>query len=312
MADKPQAALPAVPPVPHGEQVESKVRALATLIASMEGAVIHHRSERLTAMVVVVEGRVIDAIAEIPDGVVKGVEVLDELADVPVAELRVTRVHTRLARVLPAYWRAPGAAREVVEGFLRPGRRGAIAVTAPSGTGVLLFDEEGVVASYRDGEHSPGADALEQLLDDPQAVISARADSMPAAAPRPAPAEAAGGQHRYQGQAPQAPPIPQQPPPPPDAVGGSPSGPPQHRPGMAPQDGQFEARRQVIIQMVRNRLQRLAGPVEEQFQGADTTEELLAAAERVRTMQIRMVNPLTLQGIAQDAVAVARGELPSA
>lgn len=309
MADKPQAALPAVPPVPHGEQVESKARALATLIASMEGAVIHHRSDRLTAMVIVVEGRVIDAIAETQDGVVKGVEVLDELADVPMTELKVTRVHGRLARVLPAYWRAPGAAREVVQGFLRPGRRGAIAVTAPSGTGVLLFDEEGVVASYRDGEHSPGTDALEELLDDPQAVISARADSMPVAPPRHAPGDPTGGQQRQPGQAP----LPPQPPAPPEAFGGSPTTQPAPRPLAAPQhDGQFDARRQVIIQMVRNRLQRLAGPVEEQFQAAGNMEQLQAAAERVRTMQIRMVNPLTLQSIAQDALAIARGELPTA
>jgi hypothetical protein len=319
------AALPAVPPVPLGERVQPKARGVATLIAGLESAVIDHQSDDLRAMVVVVNGKVIDAVAETRDGVVKGIEVLDELADLGVNDLKVTRVEARLAQVIPAYWRAPGASREVIQSFIRPGRRGAIAVTAPRGTGVLLFDEKGVVASYRDGAQQPGGSALDELLDDPDVVLSARSDAMP-----PGASEAAATEHPP---AQAEPPVQRPPAPPEQSQGGGfppPARPPQPPPGTpgpmgrpfgpppapnvappAPPNPEFDQRQQAIVAMVRQRLQRAAGPVEEQFQSARSIEDLVVAAERVRNLQLRMVNPLTLQGIADDAGAIARGERPT-
>jgi hypothetical protein len=335
---KPSAALPAVPPAPRGERVQPTARGLATLIAGLDSAVLSHRSEGISALVIVLEGRVIDAVAEAGRGVVKGVEVLDELTEVEVGALEVTRVEPRLARVLPAYWRAPGAAQEVVQSFIRPGRRGAIAVAAPGGTGVLLFDEQGIVASYRDGEHKPGTGALDELLADPNVVLSPRADAMPATqgpstdgrsttaaqapppppstAPAPPPSVSPPPQAPPQRPEPR-PPLSQQVPPPPLRTGpppppqpGPPPPPPPGRPPLSAEGSPVEARRQEIVELVRARLQRLAGPVEEPFQNAKSIDDLLAASERVRTMQLRMVNPLTLQGIAEDAAAIARGERP--
>lgn len=303
MAIKPRGGLPAVPPAPRGEQVRSRARGLATLIAGLDSGVIDHRSAELAAMVVVVEGRVIDAIAQTPQAVVKGVDVLDELIEVQVDALQVIRVEPRLAHVLPAYWRAPGAAREIVRSFIRPGRRGAIAVAAPSGTGVLLFDENGVVASYRDGEQKPGSDALDELLADPDVVLSARTDA-PAAAP---PSQDNGRAASAAAQPPQPAALPQRPlPGPPPMPTQGPTA------GAGPQQVQLEARRQAIVEMVRSRLGRLAGPVEQLFQAARSIDELVVAAGRVRDVQLRMVNPLTLQGIAEDADAIALGEPPKA
>jgi hypothetical protein len=323
---KPPAALPAVPPAPRGERLHPTARGLATLIAGLDSAVLDHRSDGISALVVVLEGRVVDAVAETARGVVKGVEVLDELTEVEVGSLEVTRVEPRLAKVLPAYWRAPGAAQEVVQSFIRPGRRGAIAVAASSGTGVLLFDEQGVVASYRDGEHKPGTDALDELLADPEVVLSPRADAMPApsaaasdgrasaippASSQPPPAPPQPAQALPAEPRPPIMPPPPQPGPPPLGRGAPPPPPqPGPPPPPGPPPGPLEARRQDIVVLVRSRLQRLAGPVEEPFQNARSIDELMAAAERVRTMQLRMVNPLTLQGIAEDAAAIARGERP--
>lgn len=355
MDAKPSAHLPAVPPAPTGDRVQPTARGLATLIAGLDSAVLNHRSDDFSALVVVLEGRVIDAVASTNRGVVKGVEVLDELTDIEVGSLEVTRVDPRLAKVLPAYWRAPGAAREVVDSFIRPGRRGAIAVAAPGGTGVLLFDEEGIVASYRDGEHKPGTAALDELLADPNVVLSPRADAMPAGGAAPGdgrPATATPGPTAAPPPPPQPPPAPPSPrpapepvpplaearppvapvppppppgsrsgpvppppqpgPPPPPLQGGPPPPPPMPPPAppAAPDASPFEARQKEIVELVRSRLQRLAGPVEEPFQNAKSVDDLLAASERVRTMQLRMVNPLTLQGIAEDASAIARGERP--
>jgi hypothetical protein len=320
MAAKPSAALPVVPPAPKGERVQPKARGLATLIAGLESAVIYHGSEQLVVMVLVVSGRVTDAIAEGPNGVVKGIEVLDELADVEVDKLEVTRVEPSVARVLSTYWRAKGAAREVVQSFIKPGRRGVIAITAPSGTGVLFFDENGIVAGYRDGEHKPGRDALDGLLDDPDVVLSVRADAMPAGPP---PSD--NGRQQVATPSPVAPPVPEappspaQPPPSPPTPPPGPPPKPQAAPPPAPSptavadpraQAQLEGRRQAIVEMVRARLGRLAGPVEQLFQPAQSIEELVAASDRVRAMQLRMVNPLTLQGISEDAGAIARGEPP--
>jgi hypothetical protein len=293
---------------------------VATLIAGLESAVIGHQSNELRAMVVVVNGKVIDAVAETREGVVKGIEVLDELADLGVNDLEVTRVEARLAQVIPAYWRAPGASREVIQSFIRPGRRGAIAVTAPRGTGVLLFDEKGVVASYRDGAQQPGGSALDELLDDPDVVLSARSDAMPPGAFE-SPAEQPPAQAEAPPPRPQAPPEqpqgggfqPARPPQPPPGPAARPFGPPPapNAPPPAPPNPEFDQRQQAIVTMVRQRLQRAAGPVEEQFQSARSIEDLVVAAERVRNLQLRMVNPLTLQGIADDAGAIARGERPT-
>jgi hypothetical protein len=71
-----------------------------------------------------------------------------------------------------------------------------------------------------------------------------------------------------------------------------------------------DGRREAIVELIQARLQRLSGPVEEPFKSAHSVDDLLAAADRVRGMQLRMVNPLTLQGIADDAAAIARGERP--
>lgn len=178
MDPKPDLALPAVPPAPSGERIEARARGLAGLIAAQESAVIHHQSDRLTAMVIVLNGRVVDAVAQTNTEVVKGVDVLDELAEVPVADLEVIGVSPRLARALPIYWRAPGATRELVGTLVQPGRRGAVLAVSPThGTGIVVFDERGIVASFVGGEMRE--EAIDELLNDPATVVSPRLEPRP-------------------------------------------------------------------------------------------------------------------------------------
>jgi hypothetical protein len=178
MDQKPELSLPAVPPPPNGERVEIRARGLAGLIAGQESAVVYHRSERLTAMVIVLNGRVVDAVADTNGEVVKGVDVLDELGEVPVAELQVIGVAPRVARALPVYWRAPGATKELVTTLVQPGRRGAILASSPTrGTGIVVFDERGIVASFVNGEVRE--EAIDELLDDPATVIAPRVEARP-------------------------------------------------------------------------------------------------------------------------------------
>ncbi|MGH7921919.1 MAG: nucleoporin [Candidatus Dormibacteraceae bacterium] len=175
MDEKLDLSLPAVPPAPAGERIEPHARGLAGLIAAQESAVVYHRSDRLTAMVIVLNGRVVDAVAETRTEVVKGVDVLDELGDLAIAELQVIGVPSRLARALPVYWRAAGANREIVDALVRPGRRGAVLASSPAhGTGVIVFDERGVVASFVDGEMRD--EAIDLILDDPATIIAPRAE----------------------------------------------------------------------------------------------------------------------------------------
>lgn len=176
MDQKLDLSLPAVPPPPDGERIEARARGLAGLIAGQESAVVYHRSDRLTAMVVVLNGRVVDAVAQSKTEVIKGVDVLDELGDVPVADLQVIGVPPRLARALPVYWRAPGATKELVGTLVQPGRRGAVLASSPTrGTGIVIFDERGIVASFADGQMRD-EHAIDEILDDPASVIAPRVE----------------------------------------------------------------------------------------------------------------------------------------
>ena len=182
MDQKLDLSLPSVPPPPTGERIEVRARGLAGLIAGQESAVVYHDSEPLTAMVIVINGRVVDAVAETKGKeVVKGVDVLDELGEVPVADLQVIGVTPRLARALPVYWRAPGATKELVATLIQPGRRGALLASSPTrGTGVVVFDEHGIVASFVNGEVRE--EAIDELLDDPATVIAPRVEPRPGGA----------------------------------------------------------------------------------------------------------------------------------
>lgn len=176
MDQKLDLSLPAVPPAPAGERIETHARGLAGLIAAQESAVVYHRSDRLTAMVIVINGRVVDAVSESRTEVLKGVDVLDELGDLNIAELQVIGVSPRLARALPVYWRAPGATSEIVSALVKPGRRGAILASSPThGTGVIVFDERGIVASFRDGSLQAG-ETIDEIFDDPETVIAPRVE----------------------------------------------------------------------------------------------------------------------------------------
>lgn len=326
MDAKPELAFPAVPPPPEGDRLEPRARGLAGLIAGLDSAVVYHRSEQLTAMVIVIGGRVVDAIAEGGGEVVKGIEVLDELSDVPVATMQVVGVEPRLARSLPVYWRAPGATREVVEALVRPGRRGAVVVSSYThGTGMVVFDEKGVIATFLDGEQRE--DALEAVLADPDAIVSARAEPQTAESgtepapdrwrgtPTPEPVGAGPedysssprswvppGQPRtaeyaqeYAGSTAYAPgPTQQYPPPPPDEG--------------ADGNGALEQRKQAILDLLQRQLGRHAEAVATPFRSATTTEALIEAADGLRGAQVRLVSSSTLQSLAQEAGSIARGD----
>lgn len=329
MDAKPELAFPAVPPPPEGDRLEPRARGLASLIAGLDSAVVYHRSQQLTAMVIVIGGRVVDAIAEGGGEVVKGIEVLDELSEVPVATMQVIGVEPRLARSLPVYWRAPGATREVVEALVRPGRRGAVVVSSYThGTGMVVFDEKGVIATFLDGEQRE--DALEAVLADPDAIVSARADPQPAetgtepapdrwrGTPAPEPVGAGPEDYassrswvppsqprstsyaqEYAGSAayPTGAPGQQYPPPPPDDG--------------ADANGALEQRRQAILDLLQRQLGRHAEAVAQPFRSASSTDALIEAADGLRGAQVRLVSSSTLQSLAQEAGSIARGDQPS-
>ena len=183
MDQKLDLSLPAVPPPPEGDRIEARARGLAGLIAGQESAVVYHRSDRLTAMVVVLNGRVVDAVAQTKTEVIKGVDVLDELGDLPVGDLQVIAVTPRLARALPVYWRAPGATKELVGSLVQPGRRGAVLASSPTrGTGIIVFDERGIVASFADGQMRD-EHVIDEILDDPATVIAPRVEPRPGRKP---------------------------------------------------------------------------------------------------------------------------------
>jgi hypothetical protein len=342
MDQKLDLSLPAVPPRPTGDPIEVRARGLAGLIAGQESAVVYHRSDRLTSMVVVLNGRVVDAVAQTATEVIKGLDVLDELGDVPVADLEVIAVAPRLARAIPVYWRAPGATKELVGALVQPGRRGAVLASSPThGTGIIVFDERGIVASFAEGEMREES-AIDEILDDPATVIAPRVEPRagqkpvdlhpaevapepapvaPGPAPAPAPpsqfeaAPAAGGQA---GQF-QPPAISPASPygAPGDAFGAwgpsdfvSPSVPTASPYGAPAAASQLDQRRQAIVDLLQRELGRHAESVSAPFRNAPTLEALQGAAQALAQETVRLISPTRMQNLSLQATAIARGEQP--
>ena len=274
------SGLPVLPPVPAGPEPFFRARGLAALIAALDDAIISHRAPAGDAIVVVVGGRVVDAIA-VPAGrpPLVGLEALNVLGPADSANLRAAAVERRLALSLPSYWRepdrlAPVPARWVdpaglIEAEIRPGRRGAIVLRSPTDLGVALFDESGLVAAYSQSRPEPGPlDTLAALLANPETVVHARIADASAQAGGKAPARQ-------------------------DAVPALPD--------------PIERCRGEIVRMAQSALHLHSDGVAARFRAAPaTTQGLLLAAEEVRAMRMRLVSPATFADIADEAERIVR------
>lgn len=338
MDQKLELSLPAVPPPPDGDRVEVRARGLAGLIAGQESAVVYHHSDSLTAMVVVVDGRVVDAVAQTETAVIKGVDVLDELGEVPVPDLRVIAVASRLARALPVYWRAPGATRELVASLVQPGRRGAVLASSPArGTGIIVFDERGIVASFADGEMRDEK-AIDEILDDPDTVVAPRVEPSPTRKPVDLHPALVDEELAPVGET-AVPDVPEQPARrgaagevhPPTVGATSPFGSPGDAfggwgPGTFGQGGagvasspygspgggsQLEQRRQAIVNLLQRELGRHAESVSAPFRTAPSLEALQGAAQALARESVRLISPTRMQNLSLQATAIARGEQPA-
>jgi hypothetical protein len=268
-------ALPVLPPAPVGPAPFFRARGLAALIAALDDAVISYRSRAGDALVVVVGGRVLDAIAA-PLGrpPLVGLEALNALGPADPADLHAASVDRRLALALPSYWReadrlAPIPARwvdaaGVIEAMIRPGRRGTIVLRSSDDFGIVLFDEGGLIAAYSRSRPEPGGlETLSGLLVADDTVIHGRIADAGEQADRPA--------------------------------------------GPAALPDPIERCRGEIMRMVQSTLHRHAEPVVARFRAAPaTTQGLLLAAEDVRDMRLRLVTPATMASIADEAQHIVR------
>jgi hypothetical protein len=273
------SGLPVLPPVPAGPEPFFRARGLAALIAALDDAIISHRSPAGDAIVVVVGGRVLDAIA-VPAGrpPLVGLEALNVLGPAESANLRAAAVERRLALALPTYWREadrlpPISARWVdptgmVEAMIRPGRRGAAVLRSPTDLGIVFFDETGLVAAYSQARPEPGGlETLASLLSNAETIIHGRI------------ADASGQSGQAQRQE--------------DRVAALPDS--------------IERCRGEILRMAQAALHLHVEPVAVRFRLAPgTTHGLLLAAEEVRGMRMRLISPGTLRTIAEQAEQIVR------
>jgi hypothetical protein len=273
--------LPVLPPVPAGPEPFFRARGLAALIAALDDAVISHRSPTGDAIVVVVGGRVLDAIA-VPAGrpPLVGLEALNALGPADSTNLRAAAVDRRLALALPSYWREADRlppisthwvdAARLIEAMMRPGRRGAVVLRSPIDLGIVLFDESGLIAAYSQARPEPGGlDTIASLLVNSETIVHGRiADgSGPSAGRHPQALE--------------------------DRVHALPD--------------PIERCRGEIVRMAESTLHLHAQPVVARFNGAPgTTQGLLMAAETVRGMRMRLVSPTTFDSVAAQAERIIR------
>jgi hypothetical protein len=271
-------ALPVLPPVPAGPEPFFRARGLAALIAALDDAVISCQAPTGDAIVVIVGGRVLDAIAA-PQGrpPLVGLEALNALG--PADALRPAAVDRRLALALPSYWREadrlpPISARWVdaaglIEAMVRPGRRGAVVLSSPSDLGLVLFDETGLIAAYSRSRPEPGGlETLARLLTDPETTIHGRISD--GSAPSDGYGEAS-----------------------------------ENRVVALPDP--IERCRGEIVAMAMSTLHMHADAVVARFRAAPgTTAGLLHAAEEVREMRYRLIASATMASIAEQAEQIVR------
>jgi hypothetical protein len=274
------SGLPILPPVPAGPEPFFRARGLAALIAALDDAIISHRAPTGDAIVVVVGGRVVDAIAVAPGRPpLVGLDALNILGPADSANLRAAAVERRLALSLPSYWReadrlAPVPARWVdpaglIEAMIRPGRRGAIVLRSPTDLGVVLFDESGLIGAYSQSRPEPGLlDTIATLLTNAETVVHGRIA---------------------------------------DASGQADSQPPAREDRVAALPDPIERCRGEIVRMAQSTLHLHSEGVAARFRSAPaSTQGLLLAAEEVRGMRMRLINPATFASIADEAERVIR------
>jgi len=272
--------LPVLPPVPAGPEPFFRARGLAALIAALDDAIISHRAPTGDAIVVVVGGRVLDAIA-VPAGrpPLVGLEALNVLGPADSANLRAAAVDRRLALALPSYWREADRlppisthwvdAARLIEAMMRPGRRGAVVLRSPIDLGIVLFDESGLIGAYSQSRPEPGGlDTIASLLVNSETIVHGRI------------ADGSGQASRH-----------------PQAL--------EDRVQALPDP--IERCRGEIVRMAEATLHLHAAGVAARFRSAPaTTQGLLMAAETVRDMRMRLVNPATFHAVADQAERIIR------
>jgi hypothetical protein len=273
---------PLFPSLTAGREVPITARSLPRLVASLTTGVLTARTDEVAAMVIFADRQPVDGMAMRGGGRVTGPDALDEIADVPVEQLGFRELPADLARVLGSYF-LPTAVREVpvalvvpdafVRSLARPDGRGCVLVRAGVETGLVFLAAGRVVLGIRVGaDRAGGLEAVTDLLADPEARLWARL----------------------------GPPLPED-----LAPAGRAAEPPTAVPAPSSVDGALE----LIVEGARERLGRHSFLVEEVLRQAPRTDEgLRSAVESVRRLQIRLVSPATLDGIADDAIAVLGGQ----
>ena len=288
---------PLFPPL-GGHEVPVTAKSLPRLVAGLTTGVLTARTEDVVAEVVFLEGQPVDGLALRSGRRVTGPDALDEIADVPVERTSFRELPADLAGVLGSYFlptelRALPLARVVPDAFVRslarPDGRGCVLVRAGPETGLVFLAAGQVVAALRpDAGRIGGLEEVTELLANPEARLWARLGALPeglagprAGSPAPEPA----------------------PPRPPLEAAREPSSEVSF-PAPAPPRPVDQALEQ-ILEGIRQRLGRHSTRVEHLFRDAPQTDEgLRSAAEAVRGLRIRLVSPATLDGIADDAMAI--------
>jgi hypothetical protein len=302
---------PLFPPLPGGQEVPITARSLPRLVAGLNTGVLTAQTEEVAGMVVFVDRQPIDGLALRGGRRVTGPDALDEIADVPVERLSYRELPRELAGVVGSYFLPTevwdvAAARVLPEAFLRslarPDGRGCVLVRAGTETGLVFLAAGQLVLALRAGAGMGGLETISDLLADPEARLWARLGPLPedfspvgnvAQSPAQAPVSA------QVVAAPEPSPAVRLPPPPSPERAWAPPAPAPPPP--EPMEGVLEP----VLERVRERLGRHSAAVEDVFRSASPTAEgMRSAAESVRGLHIRLVSQATLDGIADEAIAI--------
>lgn len=304
---------PIFPPLIGGREVPIQFKTLPRLVASLRTGVLVADSNRLRAQVRVVflEWRPVDGLALCEGRSVTGPDALDEIDDVPVDHLAFFKLPPRVAGVLGNYFLPTEigglpAAHVLPDAFIRslarPDTRGCVLLRAGDELGLVFLAAGEVVLAARPATGvTGGMEVVADLFARPDTRIWVRLGPLPEEFAVPDAAEEPVLAVEPQ---PPAQPWSVRPPADEDVATEPVPEPPTPTPSLlaAPElDDALEE----ILHRARERLGRHARAVEEVFEGAPRTQEgLRSAAESVRGLRIRLVSRTTLEGIADQAVAI--------
>ena len=177
-----------LPILPLGGEFPHDSLTIPAILFHLTSGVIESVSPSLRGLVIVIDGRLTDAVAVAGSKFLEGPSALDAITLDASKKLTVRTLPTALASALPYFWKLPVRVRDLqarwvggpvaVQNFIKPDAWGVVQIRSEEDTALVFFSHGQVLLAYSVQQPTPLTDlsALASLLGAETAVISARVE----------------------------------------------------------------------------------------------------------------------------------------